>query len=129
MALLNAYIGKLDSPGFDFYDRENVILPERISPLILNTREIFSYLVRRYNKNDEKAACLDTLLNDFGAIMTKQELQDYFIEMLSTYNKKSVFNSNETVEIQDILNFINDELEDEISYVLVVYDTYEGDLD
>jgi len=109
--VIEAHIGLLNEPGFDFYGGDySGNIPKRLSPLLPNGSEVHAYICRLERNGENEARQLDW--GAFGAIFTKQQLADF----VDFFYKKGSAN--------EIRKFIKG-LDAEQKYVLVAYETGE----
>ena len=75
--MIDAYVGLLNSPGFDFYGGNwNGNIPDPISPPLKDSRRLFNVIWDMIERGEENARRLDW--GAVGVIFTKQQLKDFF---------------------------------------------------
>jgi hypothetical protein len=121
---LEAYIGELDDPDFDFYGGDyNGNMPHRISPVsgLPFCDYIGKEIWHRVKSEDKNARQLDW--GSCGVIMTKKEIKQ-FICALRREHRKDLW-GNEKERYEETRRFIST-LEDGKQYVVVVYEWESG---
>ena len=109
---IDAHIGYLDDPDFDFFGgNPNGNIPQRISPFLPDDHKLLEKLWEMSRYGDEGVRQLDW--GAWGKIFSKQDLIDF---LTSFYAKK--------VESTELMEFISG-LDPNRTYVLVVYETGE----
>ena len=115
MSDIDAHIGLLDGPDFNFYDGDyEGNIPKRISPFLPNAREIMSQIWKMIHNGDKNASQLDW--GAVGVVYTKQQLTDFV----------DSFYENDYNDYKDrareIRKYIKG-LDSDKPYVLVAYET------
>ena len=107
--VVDAWIGNLDSPNFDFYSYNSAgNIPKRESPFLPNAHELLRVLWKMKKDGEYNARQLDW--GAWGAIMTKRELTDFIGEF---YGEDRV---------PEVKKFVH-ELDEKKSYVLVAFES------
>lgn len=75
--IIEAYVGDLDTPGFDFYGSNwNGNIPDPIFPPLKDARRLFDVIWDMIERGEENAKRLDW--GAVGVLYTKQQLRDFF---------------------------------------------------
>ena len=112
--MINAYIGLLECPNFDFYNgNPSGNIPERISPYLLLSHDIFHRLWELIHQGAANVRQLDW--GAVGVIYSKQQLWDF----IGSLNSRNITHIIE--HIDEIKTFIQS-LDSEAKYVLVAYE-------
>jgi len=105
---IDAHIGLLDSPDFDFYGGNyNGNIPDRLSPFLKDARKLMDIIGDMVTRGEENARQLDW--GAVGVIYTKQQLRDFFGKFYPGGGSK---------ELRKFLR----ELDPEKKYVLTAYE-------